>query len=175
VAVNLSARQLAASDLAADVRAVLRETGLPASSLELEITESVLMDRSEAGIATLRDLRALGVRIVLDDFGTGYSSLAYLQRLPLDTIKVDRTFVAELGADPAAESIVGAVIALAHGLGIEVIAEGIETADQADRLRAMGCDRGQGWLFARAMPAEKLGQLLPGRDQDGAGALAGST
>jgi diguanylate cyclase (GGDEF)-like protein/PAS domain S-box-containing protein len=174
VAVNLSARQLAASDLAADVRAVLLETGLPASSLELEITESVLMDRSEAGIATLRDLRALGVRIVLDDFGTGYSSLAYLQRLPLDTIKVDRTFVAELGADPAAESIVAAVVALAHGLGIEVIAEGIETADQADRLRAMGCDRGQGWLFARAMPAEKLGHLLLGPDPDGARASAGS-
>ncbi len=160
VSVNLSARQFAAHDLAAEVADILARTGLPPVNLELEITESVLMDRSEAGISALRSLRDRGVRIVLDDFGTGYSSLAYLQQLPLDTIKVDQSFVAGLGEDTAAESIVGAVITLAHGLGIETVAEGIETAVQADRLRALGCDRGQGYLFARPAPAREIARRL---------------
>ncbi len=114
----------------------------------------------EAGVAALRSLRELGVRLVLDDFGTGYSSLAYLQRLPLDTIKIDRSFVAGLGDDPATESIVGAVVSLAHGLGIDVVAEGIETARQAELLRALGCDRGQGFLFARPSPAREVARRL---------------
>ncbi|MGK2851483.1 MAG: EAL domain-containing protein [Candidatus Limnocylindrales bacterium] len=159
VSVNLSARQFVAADLVADIATILAETGLPASALELEITESVVMDQSEAGIRALRQLRDLGVRLVLDDFGTGYSSLAYLKHLPLDTIKVDRTFVA--GLDQAADrSIVDAVIALAHGLGIGVVAEGIETTWQADRLRELRCDFGQGYLFARPMPADKIAAFL---------------
>ena len=122
------------------------------ATLELEITESVVMDQSEAGIRTLSRLRDMGVRLVLDDFGTGYSSLSYLKHLPLDTIKIDRTFVA--GLDGAADlSIVEAVIALAHGLGISVVAEGIETEAQFEVLRAMGCDIGQGYLFARPLVA----------------------
>ena len=160
VAVNLSARQFASPDLRAEVDRVLKATGLPPSALELEITESILMDRSEAGMAVLRSLRDLGVHLVLDDFGTGYSSLAYLQHLPLDTIKVDRSFVAEIGSDPAADSIVRAVVSLAHGLGIEVVAEGIETQEQAERLRDLGCDRGQGFVFARPAPAEALDGVL---------------
>ena len=128
-------------------------------ALELEITESVVMDQSEAGIRALRQLRDLGVRLVLDDFGTGYSSLAYLKHLPLDTLKVDRTFVA--GLDEAADrSIVDAVIALAHGLGMAVVAEGIETSRQEERLRELGCDFGQGYLFARPMPADKITAFL---------------
>ena len=127
MSVNLSARQFTKGDLVEDVGATLARTGLEADALELEITESVLMDQSEAGIRTLRDLRGLGVRLVLDDFGTGYSSLSYLKHLPLDTIKIDRSFVA--GIEGAADrSIVDAVIGLAHGLGIGVVAEGIETA-----------------------------------------------
>lgn len=116
-------------------------------------------DQSEAGIRTLRRLRELGVRLVLDDFGTGYSSLAYLKHLPLDTIKIDRSFVA--GIDGIADrSIVDAVVALAHGLGIGVVAEGIETARQAERLRELGCDLGQGYLFARPMTAVATRRML---------------
>ena len=127
MSVNLSARQFTQTDLVDDVaRDAGANTGLEADALELEITESVLMDQSEAGIRALRDLRGLGVRLVLDDFGTGYSSLSYLKHLPLDTIKIDRTFVAGI-EETADRSIVDAVIALAHGLGIGVVAEGIET------------------------------------------------
>jgi diguanylate cyclase (GGDEF)-like protein len=159
VSVNLSARQFETNGLVEDVARILEETGLPATALELEITESVVMDQSEAGIRTLRRLRELGVRLVLDDFGTGYSSLSYLKHLPLDTIKIDRTFVAGLDA-VADRSIVDAVIALAHGLGIGVVAEGIETDRQADQLRELGCDLGQGYLFARPMPADAARRLL---------------
>jgi diguanylate cyclase (GGDEF)-like protein len=159
VTVNLSARQFQTPGLVEDVARILDETGLPPTALELEITESVVMDQSEAGIRTLRRLRELGVRLVLDDFGTGYSSLSYLKHLPLDTIKIDRTFVA--GLDEAADrSIVDAVIALAHGLGIGVVAEGIETGRQAERLRELGCDLGQGYLFARPMPADAVRRIL---------------
>ena len=133
-------------------------------ALELEITESVLMDQSEAGIRALRDIRGLGVRLVLDDFGTGYSSLSYLKHLPLDTIKIDRTFVAGI-EEPADRSIVEAVISLAHGLGIGVVAEGIESESQADRLREMGCDLGQGYLFSRPVSAERTFELLRDRSR----------
>jgi diguanylate cyclase (GGDEF)-like protein len=159
VSVNLSARQFMQSDLVGDVAAVLAETGLEGSALELEITESVLMDQSETGVRTLRRLRALGVRLVLDDFGTGYSSLSYLKHLPLDTIKIDRSFVAGI-EEKADRSIVEAVVALAHGLGIGVVAEGIETERQAQRLLELGCDLGQGYLFSRPVPAAKAWRLL---------------
>jgi len=159
VSVNLSARQFVAADLVADVAAILAKTHLAPSALELEITESVVMDQSEAGIRALRALRELGVRLVLDDFGTGYSSLSYLKHLPLDTIKIDRSFVTGLD-QPADRSIVDAVIALAHGLGIGVVAEGIETEAQADQLRELGCDLGQGYLFARPIPADQTATFL---------------
>ncbi len=159
MSVNLSARQFMQADLVGDVANVLAETGLDAGSLDLEITESVLMDQSETGIRTLRRLRALGVRLVLDDFGTGYSSLSYLKHLPLDTIKIDRSFVAGI-EEKADRSIVEAVVALAHGLGIGVVAEGIETERQAERLLALGCDLGQGYLFSRPVTAAKTARLL---------------
>jgi EAL domain-containing protein (putative c-di-GMP-specific phosphodiesterase class I) len=162
VSVNLSARQFTQNDLIEDVGRTLTRTGLEAEALELEITESVLMDQSEAGIRALGDIRNLGVRLVLDDFGTGYSSLSYLKHLPLDMIKIDRTFVA--GFEGAADrSIVEAVIALAHGLGIGVVAEGIETDPQAELLRELGCDLGQGYLFSRPVPAERTLALLRDR------------
>jgi EAL domain-containing protein (putative c-di-GMP-specific phosphodiesterase class I) len=159
VSVNLSARQFNSDELVDDVTRILEETGLEPTALELEITESVVMDQSEAGVRALRQLRDLGVHLVLDDFGTGYSSLSYLKHLPLDTIKVDRSFVA--GLDGTADrSIVDAVIALAHGLGIGVVAEGIETASQLERLRELGCDLGQGYLFSRPVPADRVARLL---------------
>jgi EAL domain-containing protein (putative c-di-GMP-specific phosphodiesterase class I) len=160
MSVNLSARQFTQPDLVDQIAGILAETGLPAHLLELEITETVLMDQSEAGTRALRALRELGVQLVLDDFGTGYSSLAYLRHLPLDTIKIDRSFVNGLEDDDANLPIVQAVIALAHGLGIGVVAEGIETAAQLDRLRTLVCDRGQGYFYARPQPPEELAAML---------------
>ncbi len=162
MSVNLSARQFAQPDLVDQVREILVETGLEPSTLEIEITESALMDQTEAGIRTLRQLRDIGVRLVLDDFGTGYSSLSYLKHLPLDTIKIDRSFVAGMD-DDIDRAIIDAVISLAHGLRITTVAEGIETEEQFERLRAMGCDVGQGYLFARPMPAAEAGRLLAPR------------
>jgi len=163
MSVNLSARQFAQSSLISDVATILDHAGMDPGHLELEITESVVMDQSEVGIRTLHRLRDMGVRLVLDDFGTGYSSLAYLKHLPLDTIKIDRTFVAGLDGE-ADRSIVEAVIALAHGLRISVVAEGIETEAQFEILREMGCDTGQGYLFARPLPEPDAARLLsPGR------------
>jgi diguanylate cyclase (GGDEF)-like protein len=162
MSVNLSARQFAQPGLVDQVREILTDTGLDPASLEIEITESVLMDQTETGVRTLQQLRDIGVHLVLDDFGTGYSSLSYLKHLPLDTIKIDRTFVAGLDGDTD-RSIVDAVIALAHGLGIGTVAEGIESESQFQQLRAMGCDLGQGYLFARPLPAAEAGRLLSSR------------
>ncbi len=160
MSVNLSAKQFARADLVEQVSAILTETALRPDCLELEITESVLMDESDAGIQALEALRGLGVKLVLDDFGTGYSSLSYLKHMPLDTIKIDRSFVAGLTGDDANQAIVQAVISLAHGLGIDVVAEGIETAEQLVQLRELACDRGQGYYYARPLPADELAELL---------------
>jgi EAL domain-containing protein (putative c-di-GMP-specific phosphodiesterase class I) len=159
ISVNLSARQFVHADLVEDVAAVLSASGLEPAALELEITESVVMDQSDVGIRGLRRLRDLGVRLVLDDFGTGYSSLAYLKHLPLDTIKIDRSFVAGLDG-PADRAIVQAVLALADGLGIGVVAEGIETETQRAQLLALGCELGQGYLFSPPVPADAATRLI---------------
>jgi EAL domain-containing protein (putative c-di-GMP-specific phosphodiesterase class I) len=142
------------------VAAILAETGLAPASLELEITESLAMSDSGATGVTLRALHELGVRLALDDFGTGYSSLASLSQLPLDVIKIDRSFVAGLHDWPVNLAIVRAVVGLAQGLGISVTAEGIEREDQLEALRELGCDRGQGFLFARPLPAAEAGSAL---------------
>jgi len=160
MSVNLSPRQFADPDLATGIRRVLRSTGLEPSALELEITESSVMDRSETSLGVLQQLRSLGVRIVLDDFGTGYSSLAYLRQLPLDTIKVDRSFVTDLDVRDPNVGIIRAVVSLAHGLGITVVAEGIETDEQARRLRELGCDMGQGYAWAHPAEPIRVGQFV---------------
>ena len=169
MSVNLSAHQVGQPTLVDDIRATLEATRLPADRLELEITESVLLDEGEASAIALRAIRDLGVGLVLDDFGTGYSSLSYLRRLPLDTIKIDRSFVAGIDDDNSNLPIVRAVIALAHGLGIEVVAEGIETAGQLERLRDLVCDRGQGYYFAT--PASAGGDHGAARRGRGAGSV----
>jgi len=160
MSVNLSPRQFADPGLVASIAEVLLQTGLEPAALELEITETTVMDQSEVGVRALADLRALGVRIVLDDFGTGYSSLAYLRDLPLDTIKVDRSFMTKLDDTDPNVAIVQAVLSLAHGLGITVVAEGIETARQAARLRELGCDLGQGYLWSRPLAGADAGAFL---------------
>jgi EAL domain-containing protein (putative c-di-GMP-specific phosphodiesterase class I) len=144
VAVNVSPIQFALSDVAADVEAALGQTGLAPHRLTVEITEGVLVGHSARVLAQLERVRALGVSIALDDFGTGYSSLSYLGRLPVDKIKIDQSFVKRLPADREAASVIRAIVDLSKALGKVVIAEGIETADQAWMLQAMGCAVGQG-------------------------------
>ena len=156
VAVNLSAREFRDPELVARVAATLGATTLPPERLILEVTESAALEQVEEAIATMRALRALGVRLALDDFGTGHASLAYLQRLPLDTLKLDRSFFTDT---PQNRAIVGAVAMLAHGLELEVIAEGLETAAQVTWARAAGCDRGQGYFFARPLPTAAITAL----------------
>jgi len=156
LSVNLSARQLAEPGLVDVVRAVLDETGVAPHRLCLEITESVLMDDIEQATDALLGLKRLGVRLAIDDFGTGYSSLSYLGRYPVDVLKIDRTFVSGLATDPAATVIVSAAINLAHALGLSVVAEGVESEDALITLRALRCDRAQGYYWSRPLPAHEL-------------------
>ncbi len=160
VAVNLSARQLHEGGLLARVREALDDSGLAPGALELELTESMLMEDVEDTIATLRAIRALGVRLSVDDFGTGYSSLAYLKRFPLDAVKVDRSFVQDITADPDDVSITRAVITMAHALRLKVVAEGVETEGQLSLLVANRCDEIQGYYFSRPLPPDELAALL---------------
>jgi diguanylate cyclase (GGDEF)-like protein len=157
VSVNLSARQLEHSDdLLATVEAALTDHRLDPSLLKLEITESAVMRDPELAIATLWALKGLGVRIAVDDFGTGYSSLAYLKRFPVDTLKIDRSFVDGVAYLPEDQAIVGATVAFASALGMTVVAEGIESEDQADVVRGLGCHLGQGYLWGKPAPASTV-------------------
>ncbi len=160
VAVNFSARTFGAADLLDQVRAALDECGLAPAALEIEITETLAMQNAEASAAVLADLKGLGVGITIDDFGTGYSSLAYLRRFPIDTLKVDASFVRLLASDPPSARIVAAVVALAHSLGLAVVAEGVEEEAQWRILRDQGCDRVQGHLFGAPLPADQCLELL---------------
>ena len=163
LAVNLSPYQFGQVDLVATIRTILEETQFPAASLSLEITESSLMHDVDRVIATLQELTALGVRLAIDDFGVGYSSLSHLKLFPVHTLKIDRSFVRDLGVDKRAAGIVGTVIALARTLDLEVIAEGVETAAQHLQLHAQGCRYMQGYRFARPLPAAQVDALLAQR------------
>jgi EAL domain-containing protein (putative c-di-GMP-specific phosphodiesterase class I) len=163
VSVNLSARQLEHPRFADHVRAALASAGLTPDALKLELTESTPIADLKCSRQALADLCADGVGLHLDDFGTGCSSLTALHRLPVDALKIDRSFVAGLGErDGAAEVIIGSTVAMAHGLGLPVIAEGIEHPDQLERLRALECDFGQGHLFSPALDADEMEALLAG-------------
>jgi EAL domain-containing protein (putative c-di-GMP-specific phosphodiesterase class I) len=162
VCVNLSPRQLREPSFLSQARAALAEAALDPGSLVLEITESQLMADSEEMDEVLQSLRALGVSLSIDDFGTGYSSLRYLKQLPVDSLKIDRSFVRELPGDPAAAAITAAVIAMAHKLGLVVIAEGVEQEAQLAHLRANDCDQVQGYLLGRPLPLPQLDELLAG-------------
>jgi diguanylate cyclase (GGDEF)-like protein len=160
VSVNVSAHQLMSPGFADTVAAVLEGGSTHPGLLTLEMTESVFVDDGEQALFVLNDLKDIGVKLALDDFGTGYSSLGYLRRFPVDIVKVDREFVANLGHDPASRTIVTAVIQLAHGLGMTVVAEGVETAAQHHELTALSCDSCQGFYFARPMSASSLDRLV---------------
>jgi EAL domain-containing protein (putative c-di-GMP-specific phosphodiesterase class I) len=160
VAINLSARQLVHKDLAERVADVIERTGVQPASLCFEITESVLMDDAETVLDVISRVRALGVQFAIDDFGTGFSSLGYLKRFPVDSVKVDRSFVSGLGSDPGDAAIVSAVIGLAHALGLRVTAEGVETEEQLLSLIELDCDEAQGYFFSPPQPASDLRGLI---------------
>jgi EAL domain-containing protein (putative c-di-GMP-specific phosphodiesterase class I) len=156
MSVNLSVRQLQSETLVADVRQALEVTGLPAAALVLEITESLMLTDTDFAMMQLHELKALGIRLAMDDFGTGYSSLSYLSRFPVDILKMDRSFV---GAEENS-TLTSAIIALGTSLSLEVVAEGIELAEQASSLEELGCELGQGFLFARPMNSDALTKFL---------------
>jgi diguanylate cyclase (GGDEF)-like protein/PAS domain S-box-containing protein len=165
VSVNVSALQFTDPKLPATVRRILKEERMPAGSLELEITENLMMRDPVLAGETLRALQALGISVAVDDFGIGYSSLSYLKNFPLDVLKIDQTFIRDLTEDPGDAVIVEASISLGHKLGLAVVAEGVETEAQLDFLRANGCDRAQGYLLGRPLPAVEIAALLPLRRQ----------
>ncbi|HYC59414.1 MAG TPA: EAL domain-containing protein, partial [Thermoanaerobaculia bacterium] len=160
LAVNLSVTQLQQVDLVDRVRTILNETGFPAGSLELEITESSAMQSPETSIRTLYELKKLGIRISLDDFGTGHSSLSYLKRFPIDTLKIDQSFVHDITSEPDTAAIVTAIVAMAHSLRLNVIAEGVEYAEQANFLRHHGCDQMQGFLMTPPISSAEFLQFV---------------
>ncbi len=169
VAVNLSPLQFRSGNLLSMVTDALKHSGLPPRRLELEITETLLLEKSAQVLATLHALRALGVRISMDDFGTGYSSLSYLRSFPFDKIKIDQSFVRDLGANREAQAIIRSIVSLGKGLGVIITAEGVETEAELSCLRTEGCDEGQGFLFSRARPnVEIIGLLAAQRGIDGA-------
>lgn len=168
VAVNLSPRQFE-TGLADTFNTIMEQSGIDPARICIEVTESVLMQDAELAVTVLRKLKSLGVRISIDDFGTGFSSLAYLKRFPLDELKIDKSFVDGLGTDPEATAIVAAVMGMAHALDLQVVAEGVETADQVTRLRTLGCDEAQGYYFARPMTVDAIDTLLAARTLEAVG------
>jgi diguanylate cyclase (GGDEF)-like protein/PAS domain S-box-containing protein len=162
VSVNLSARQFQQHDIVKLVTQVLEETGLEPQYLELELTESTIMRNAEEAVLMLNSLHALGIGLAIDDFGTGYSSLSYLKRFPVDRLKIDRSFVSDIGVSGDDETITSAIIALAHSLKLQVIAEGVETSAQLDFLKERACDEMQGFYFSRPMPRDAIPNLLQG-------------
>ena len=165
VSVNISARQLARRELVDLVAGVLASTGVDPGRLGLEITETAVMEDAEVAVQTMTALRELGVSISIDDFGTGYSSLGYLHRLPADSLKIDRSFVAGIGAERDGAKIVAAIVRMAHDLSLPVVAEGVETVAQLDQLAALGCDAAQGYLLSTPLPAEEVAGILSRRSR----------
>jgi EAL domain-containing protein (putative c-di-GMP-specific phosphodiesterase class I) len=160
MAVNISAVEFRTKGFLAGVRDILRETGLEPRFLELELTETVLMRDATATSEVLQELSAMGIQLAIDDFGTGYSSLSYLRRFPIDTLKIDQSFVQDLATDAGNATIVSAVIAMGKSLKQRVIAEGVETRQQLEFLREQHCNGGQGYYFCRPLVAHKFADLL---------------
>jgi EAL domain-containing protein (putative c-di-GMP-specific phosphodiesterase class I) len=163
MSVNLSVLQLQRGDLTQRLCDILAENDMAPNQLELELTESVIMANAEQSISTLRQLKAVGVTLSIDDFGTGYSSLSYLRRLPIDALKIDKEFVGDITTDPDDEAITATVINMAHSLGLNVVAEGVETAEQAEYLREQGCDEIQGHWLSTPLPPEQCFVFLRDR------------
>jgi EAL domain-containing protein (putative c-di-GMP-specific phosphodiesterase class I) len=159
IAVNVSGIQLRQRDFVQAVEQAIRE-GVSPTAIDLELTESIVMEDVEENIRKLNELRALGLQVAIDDFGTGYSSLGYLAKLPVQALKIDRSFVIAMAKDPAAMTLVQAIISLAHALGLKVVAEGVEEEQQAEHLRLLRCDQIQGFLVSKAVPFDETARLL---------------
>jgi len=164
ISVNISFKQLAEAALPDDVERILNETGLDPATLKLEMTESSIMENAQLALATLRRFKQMHIGLEIDDFGTGYSSLSYLRQLPFDTVKIDRSFVKELGSEDDTSEIINTILKLATSLNMDVVAEGVETRDQLDRLTGMGCTSGQGYYFSEPIDAARAQRLI--RDKD---------
>jgi EAL domain-containing protein (putative c-di-GMP-specific phosphodiesterase class I) len=160
LSVNLSSRQVSQPDLVDRIKGVIAETGIDPHCLKLEITESVVMENAEAAAFTFKQLRAIGVQLSIDDFGTGYSSLSYLHRFPVNYLKIDQSFVGRMSETSDNREIVRTIVTLARNLGLEVIAEGVETEHQYEQLKSLGCDFGQGYLFSKPIPGEMVPAIL---------------
>ena len=158
VSVNVSLRQLQQQDLADSIQAVLDKYDLDPQCLEVELTESTMMNSHDKSYAVLEQIKNMGVRVTMDDFGTGYSSLAYLKDIPLSCVKIDRSFVSDVGKNKNAEKLIAMIISVAHSLNLEVVCEGVETQSQADHLIALGCDYLQGYLYGRPAPQAEVTQ-----------------
>ena len=165
VSVNLSARQLQRENIVAEVLAVLKTTGLPASQLKLEITESVMVLEPDATIPKLNQFTQHGIRLAVDDFGTGYSSMSYLSSMPIDTLKIDRSFVSKIGTHKEDEAIIRAIVTLAKTLNLSITSEGIETEEQRSHLLELGCEMGQGYLYAKPAGAVEVSEMLAAQNQ----------
>ncbi len=163
IAVNLSARQFQQHDLTAMIERILDETGLSASALDIEITESTAMHNAEMSLGIMSRLKQMGVHLSIDDFGTGYSSLSYLKRFPIDTVKIDQNFVRDLTHSPNDGAIISAVISMARALKLRVVAEGVETEEQLAFLRQQRCDTIQGFWYSHPLPAEEFEAILAAR------------
>jgi EAL domain-containing protein (putative c-di-GMP-specific phosphodiesterase class I) len=172
VAVNLSARQFIDGGLVIEVAHALAQTGLPPDLLELEITESMMMAHPERAAETLLEIRRMGVHISIDDFGTGYSSLARLKKFPIESVKIDRSFIRDVPGDADDAAIVSAVIAMAHNLRLKVVAEGVETAEQVRFLRERDCDEVQGYLISHPIPPKQVCEFVRCRDANELGVIA---
>jgi EAL domain-containing protein (putative c-di-GMP-specific phosphodiesterase class I) len=166
VSVNVSGRQIDGDQLARDVHDALERSGLDPSSLILEVTETTIMRDTEATIRRLSELKALGVRIAIDDFGTGYSSLAYLRQFPVDTLKIDRSFIHAIAESSEASALIHTLVSLGKALGLATLAEGIEDDQQLQRLRNENCDRGQGFLYSKPLSSADLERFLGIEDRD---------
>ena len=160
IAINVSPRQFKNGDLVEKIADALERSGLDASKLEVELTEGTLIEDTEQAMRTIERLKEMGVRISIDDFGTGYSSLSYLKRLPIDTLKIDRSFVADITEDRGDAAISEAIVSLGRSLHLEVVAEGVETRAQYAYVEALGCDTVQGFLFSKPLDPKDLDQLL---------------
>jgi len=160
MSVNVSGREFKHPDIVEQVEKILRETQVDPTAIKLEITESVAMDDAERTIRVIHGLKNLGVRLSIDDFGTGYSSLSYLRRFPMDTLKIDRSFVRNLASNPENLEIVRTIVSLALNLGMEVVAEGVETSDEIGQLKALECDFGQGFFFSKPVDGKQADDLL---------------
>jgi EAL domain-containing protein (putative c-di-GMP-specific phosphodiesterase class I) len=160
ISVNVSSKQFVQDNFVGIVRGALTESGIAPDSLKLEITESAMVENIEMVVSVMEELKTLGVRLSIDDFGTGYSSLSYLHRLPLSSLKIDRSFVDQMSNGSENEEIIKTIVALAQSLNLEIIAEGVETSDQLEQLRGLSCQLGQGYLFARPLDVASVGKIL---------------